>query len=161
MDLKEVRVDKYRYILYMIDVFTRFTVVVFIRDKKASTIVHNVMIHWVSAGYGHPGKIWTDVGGEFNNKTVRQMAEALGTKVETGAGYAAWMNGMNERSRCEVDRCFGKILKDKPNMDPIIALAWAVTAHNRFPMHGGFPVFSWCFENSPTFQIPCLTSCLH
>ena len=64
MDLKEVRVDKYRYIIYMIDTFTTFTVAAFIRDKKASTIVHNVMLHWVSAGYGRPGKIWTDVGGD-------------------------------------------------------------------------------------------------
>ena len=70
MDLKEVRVDKYGYILYMIDAFTRFTVAVLIRDKKASTKVHNVMLHWVSAGYRRPGKIWTDVGGEFNSETV-------------------------------------------------------------------------------------------
>ena len=45
MDLKEVRVDTCRYILNMIDTFTRFTVAVFIQDKKASTIVHNVMLH--------------------------------------------------------------------------------------------------------------------
>ena len=34
MDLKEVKVQNYRYILHMIDAFTRFTVSVFIRDKK-------------------------------------------------------------------------------------------------------------------------------
>ena len=69
------------------------------------------------------------------------MAEALGTKVEAGVGYAAWMNGMNERNHCVVDRFFRKILKDEPDMDPIIALAWAVMAKNGFPMHGGFSSF--------------------
>ena len=52
------------------------------------------MLHWVS-NYGRPGKIWTDVGVEFNNDTVRQMAEAIACKVDTGAGYAARMNGLN------------------------------------------------------------------
>ncbi len=56
-----------RYILHMIDTFTRMTVSVFIKDKKPETIVHNLMKNWVSVGYGRPEKIWTDMGGEFNN----------------------------------------------------------------------------------------------
>jgi hypothetical protein len=149
MDLKEVKVHRFRYILHMIDAFTRFTVSVFINDKKAETIVHHVMLHWVSAGYGRPGKIWTDVGGEFNNDMVRQMGEAIGTKVDTGAGYAAWMNGLNERNHCVVDRCFAKIINDYPRMDPTIALAWAVTAKNSFPMTGGFSSFQLVFGKQP------------
>ena len=148
MDLKEVKVHRFKYILHMIDAFTRFTVSVFINDKKPETIVHNTMLHWVSH-YGRPGKIWTDVGGEFNNDTVRQMAEALGTKVDTGAGYSAWMNGLNERNHCVVDRCFAKIMNDYPRMDPTTALAWAVTAKNSFPMTGGFSSFQLVFGKEP------------
>ena len=59
------------------------------------------------------------------------------------------MNGMNERNHCVVDRCFGKIIKDQPDMDPIIALAWAVTAKNGFPMHGGFSSFQLVFGKQP------------
>ena len=148
MDLKEIKVHRYKYILHMIDGYSRFTVSVFIRDKRPETIVHNVMLHWV-ANYGRPGKIWTDVGGEFNNNTVRQMAEAIGCRVETGAGYAAWMNGLNERNHSVVDRCFAKIMNDYPRMDPVIALAWAVTAKNSFPMHGGFSSFQLVFGKNP------------
>ena len=148
MDLKQVKVHRYCYILHMIDAFTRFTVSVFIRDKKPETIIHHIMLHWVSH-YGRPGKIWTDVGGEFNNDVVRQMTEAIGSTVETGAGYAAWMNGLNERNHSVVDRCFAKIINDYPRMDPVIALAWAVTAKNSFPMMGGFSSFQLVFGKEP------------
>ena len=59
---------------------------------------------WV-ATFGQPGKCWSDVGGEFNNKAMRQMGEAIGCKMQTGAGYAAWMNGLNKRNHAVVDMC--------------------------------------------------------
>ena len=149
VDLKDAKVRQYRYILYMIDGFTRQTVGVFIKDKKPATVVHNLMLHWVSV-YGRPARLWSDVGGEFNNDTMRQAGEALGMKVETGAGYAAWMNGLNERNHAVVDRCYGKVMKDNPSMDPVIALAWAVTAKNGYPMHGGYSSFQLVFGKQPT-----------
>ena len=148
LDLKEVKAEQHRYILHMIDAYTRYTCSVFIRNKKPDTIVHQVMFCWV-ANFGRPGKIWTDVGGEFNNDTIRQLSEAIGCKVETGAGYAAWMNGLNERNHAVVDRCLAKILVDNPRMDPSIALAWAVTAKNSYPMHGGYSSFQLVFGKQP------------
>ena len=148
LDLKEIKVQNYKFILHMIDGFTRFAVSVFIRDKKPETILHNVMRHWISY-FGRPGKIWTDVGGEFNNDIIRQLGETIGTRVETGAGYSAWMNGLNERNHCIVDRCFGKIMTDFPKMDPSIALAWAVTAKNSYPMHGGFSSYQLVYGKNP------------
>ena len=38
----------------------------------------------------------------------------MGMKVETGAGYAAWMNGLNKRNHAVVDRCYGKVMKENP-----------------------------------------------
>ena len=149
VDLKDAKVHNYKFIFYMIDAFTRQTVGVFIRDKKPATVVHNLMLHWVSV-YGRPARLWSDVGGEFNNETMRQVGEALGMKVETGAGYAAWMNGLNERNHAVVDRCYGKVMKDNPGMDPVIALAWAVTAKNGYPMHGGYSSFQLVFGKQPT-----------
>ena len=48
MDLKEVKVGSFNYILHMIDAFTRFTCSLLIEDKKADTIIHHVMKNWVS-----------------------------------------------------------------------------------------------------------------
>ena len=41
-------------------------------------------------------------------------------------------------------------MKDNPGMDPVIALAWAVTAKNGYPMHGGFSSFQLVFGKQPT-----------
>ena len=121
-------------ISYMIDTFTRQTVGVFIRDKKSATVVYNLMLHWVLV-YGRPARLWSNVGGDFYNKTMRQGDEALGMKVETDAGYAAWMNGLNKRNHAMVDQCYGKVMKENPGMDPVITLAWAMTAKNEYLMH--------------------------
>ena len=148
LDLKEVKVGPYNYILHMIDAFTRFTCSVFMSDKRAETVIHHVMKNWV-ANYGRMKKIWSDVGGEFNNNAVRELGEAIGCKVETGAGYSAWMNGINERNHAVVDRCLAKIMYENPEMDPEIALAWAVTAKNSYPMFGGFSSFQLVFGKQP------------
>ena len=163
MDLKEVKVGRFKYILHLIDGFTRLTVSVFIENKNPQTIIHNVMKNWLLVGYGRPGRIWSDNGGEFNNEMMREMGEAIGCKLETGAGYAAWMNGLNERNHSVVDRCFAKIMKDDPKLDPTIALAWAVTAKNSFAMHGGFSSFQLVFGKEPklpdimTDKLPALS----
>ena len=149
MDLKEVKVKEYKYILHIIDVFTRLTVSVFLKNKQAETVVHHVMKSWVAVGYGAPKKCWSDVGGEFNNNAMREMGEQLGCRMETGAGYSAWMNGLNERNHAIVDRCFEKIMLDSPGMDPDIALAWAVNAKNSFPMYGGYSSYQLVFGHNP------------
>ena len=106
----------------MINGFTRFTVSIFLKDKKAETIINVMMSSWV-ATFGRPGKCWSDVGGKFNNDGVRQMGEAIGCKMQTGSGYSALMNGLNERNHAMVDMCFTKILHNHPEMDPKVVLA--------------------------------------
>ena len=149
MDLKEVKVLNYQYIIPIIDVFTSLGVSVFIHNKKPETIVHNLMKQWVLVRYGTLCRIWTDVGGEFCNETLKQLGEALGCKMETTAGYSAWMNGLNEQNHSVIDRCFKKIIKDHPKMDPVVALAWAVNAKNSFPMFGGYSSYQLVFGKNP------------
>ena len=81
MVLKELKDLNYRYILHMIDGFTRLGVSVFINNKKPETIVSNLMKHWVSVGYGKPCRIWMDVGGKFCNETLKELGEVLGCKM--------------------------------------------------------------------------------
>ena len=42
-----------------------------------------------------------------------------------------------------------KIMFENPGMDPEVALAWAVTAKNSYPMHGGFSSFQLVFGKQP------------
>lgn len=150
LDLKEIKVKNFNYIFHMIDGFTRHTVSVFIPNKKPETIVNCLLTNWVGVGYGVPKKCWSDVGGEFCNNTMREVGEALGCVMDTGAGYSAWQNGINERNHSVVDRCYEKIVTDNPRMEPRTALAWAVNAKNSFPMFNGFSSFQLVFGKNPT-----------
>ena len=40
-------------------------------------------------------------------------------------------------------------MKDNPKMDPVITLAWAVTAKNSYQMHGEFSSFQLVFRRQP------------
>jgi hypothetical protein len=71
-------------------------------------------VNWISVGYGKPARLWSDVGGEFNNEHMKALGEAFGFQVSTGAGYSAWMNGLNERNHGVIDRTFEKIILDDP-----------------------------------------------
>ena len=59
------------------------------------------------------------------------------------------MNGLNQRNHSGVDRCFAKIIKANPKMDPVVALAWAGSAKNAFPMYGGYSSYQLVFGKNP------------
>ena len=67
MDLKVWDHNNNIYILYLIDVFTRYTVAVVINRKLPDTIINAVMKAWVQY-FGVMGEILTDNGGEFSCK---------------------------------------------------------------------------------------------
>ena len=150
MDLKEVKRGEFKYILHMIDGYTRLSVSVFLKNKQTATIAREFMKNWVAVGYGCPARCWTDGGGEFNSSVMKELGEAIGCKMETGAGYSGWMYGINERNHAVIDQCFEKIMADHQAMDPEIALAWAVNAKNSFPMYGGYSSYTLVFGKNPT-----------
>ena len=51
------------------------------KDKKADTVIHHFMQNWVTA-HGRPKKIWSDVGGEFNNDVMRQLGKEHKSRPE-------------------------------------------------------------------------------
>ena len=40
-------------------------------------------------------------------------------------------------------------MKEDQDMDPVIALAWAVAAKNGFPMHGGYSSYQLVYGKNP------------
>ncbi len=102
MDLKECTLPGIRYILHMIDAYTRFSVSTFIPRKFTGLIVEKVLSRWVAI-FGTPGRIWTDLGGEFNSDEMKAMGEALNVELGAAAGMAPWMNGLCERNHQIVD----------------------------------------------------------
>ena len=152
MDLKEWGP---KYILHMIDAFTRFTVSTFISNKTTKVVIDKVLERWIAI-FGTPKRIWSDLGGEFNSEDAKEMSAVFGVEVSTTAGYAAWMNGLNERNHAVVDRCLQKILHDNPKIRQETALCWAVNAKNSLLMNNGFSSYQLVFGKNP--NVPLVTT---
>lgn len=146
MDLKEWGK---RYILYLIDMFSRLTVAVFINRKLPQSIADKIITMWIGVGYGVPRKILTDNGGEFSNEEIRCVAENLNIEVMCTAAYSPWQNGLCEKNHAVTDRCLEMILHDQPNMDLDVALSWAVNAKNCLKMWNGFSSYQLVFGENP------------
>ena len=58
------------YILYLIDMFSRFTKAEFIKDKLPSTIIDEVMFMLIGSGLGAPRKLLADNGGNLQMKST-------------------------------------------------------------------------------------------
>ena len=65
MDLK-IYQKQNLIILYLIDVFTRYTFAAIIKDKKADTIIDAVVKNWVLGPFGLQRKFLADNGGKID-----------------------------------------------------------------------------------------------
>lgn len=50
---------------------------------------------WISV-HGPPCRLFTDNGGELNNKEMRDMAKNFNIEVKMTAAYSPWRNGLLE-----------------------------------------------------------------
>jgi transposase InsO family protein len=169
MDLKLWGGNK--LILHMVDMFTRLSVSVFVRSKRASDIVNSVMQHW-AATWGMMGGMLFDNGGEFSNAEMREVGSMLGVNICTTPAESPWSNGLCERNHQVTDRML-EILKDEnPSTDLGTLLAWANMAKNSLQMWNGFSSFQLVIGQNPnlpnimTGQLPSLhgatsSECLH
>ena len=138
-----------RYILYIIDMFTRLTVGVFIPDKKPETIANKILKHWVGAGFCLMGFLHSDLGGEFVNEVMTDTADYLNVRLTTTAASSPNMNGCNERNHATVDRIMSKMMDQDPSMSADIALCWALNAKNSLENYMGFSPFQLVFGETP------------
>lgn len=147
LDLKHWSNNK--YILYMIDIFTRFTLACFIDDKKPDTIIDSIVKIWIGSGMGSPKRFIADNGGEFANSNFRDMCENLNIEILHTAAQSPWQNGTCERNHAIVDRCLEKIIYDNPAVSLPLALSWALNAKNALQMNSGFSPYQLVFGRNP------------
>ena len=133
----------------MIDQWSRLSRGYFIKSKNPSEVVDGIWMHWISVGYGSPGCIHSDVGGEFSNEELVEMADRLGCKVSATAGYAPHQNGLNERNHAVNDDCMNKIKEDNPNMKDELVLAHALFAKNSLQMTYGYSSLQLVLGQNP------------
>lgn len=87
---------KKRYILVMIDHFTRYCVAVPVANKKKSTIAKAFVMHWVLR-FGAPMRVHSDQGGEFVNDVMEEVCALLHIQRSTTLAYNPQGNGACER----------------------------------------------------------------
>ena len=65
MDLKELtsehRTSRYKYLLYLVNKFYKYTKAILIPDKEADTVINKVYYHWI-IGTNKKKKSWEPEG---------------------------------------------------------------------------------------------------
>ena len=145
MDLKYW--DKGIHFLVMVDVATRFCSAAVIKDKRPSTILRMIFIHWVSK-FGAPKQILSDNGMEFNNEEMRQFGESFNTKIMNTAAESPWSNGCCEKLNGLLGQMVTKIVSGA-SCEVSVALAWAVSARNALSNFSGFSPNQLVFGSNP------------
>ena len=86
---------KARYILTMVDHFTRFADAIPLTSKCAETVARGILL--LTTRHGAPKEILTDKGGEFQNRLMETLQQDLRLKGISTSGYAPQTNGKVER----------------------------------------------------------------
>ncbi|GKT37775.1 hypothetical protein ADUPG1_003713, partial [Aduncisulcus paluster] len=92
-----------RYLVVMVDMFTRWTEIVATENKSAE-VTTQALIDGVFGRFGLPRVIQSDRGGEYVNGIVRELYTRLGRSQHKVLAARPTANGMVERANQEVIR---------------------------------------------------------
>ena len=137
-----------KYILYLIDMHTRYTVGTVIARKQPNNVIDAIFYHWIKH-FGIPGRIMTDNGGEFTGEEMRAVTSYLYVYKETTAAEAPWMNGICEKNHALVDNILQQVMRDYPDLSLNTALAWALSAKNSLSNVYGYSSYQLVFGKNP------------
>ena len=146
MDLKKW--DDRHYILYFVDMFTRYTVGTVITDKKPETTVAKLFDNWIKY-FTAPDMILTDNGGEFVNESMKETCSILNIYHATTAAYSPWQNGTCEKNHALNDCVITSLLRDYPKMTLGQAVAWSCAVKNSLTSVYGYSSFEVTFGRAP------------
>ena len=134
LDLKFM--DSGEVFVHVIDLLTRFSSVMLVRDKTKEEIVEKFFMMWISI-FGRPEKTLCDNGKEFCNEDFVSMCTNLNINMKTTAAFAPWSNGMVERHNALIAEMVEKI-QQETGCSTEIALCWAANAKNSMANVYGF-----------------------
>ena len=87
--------EGYRFLLLVIDTFSKYGWIIPLKDKKGETVADALKDIFKKR---KPGKLWTDKGREFYNKDVKDLVELYSTENEEKSSIAErWIRTMKEK----------------------------------------------------------------
>lgn len=138
-----------KWILHMIDMYSRLTVSVFIKRKTPQEVLDKVMTHWIGAAFGVMESVLVDNGGEFNSGETREVASILNMEMCTTAAESPFQNGLCERNHAITDLMLLKLVEQCPNTSLDLLLCWANMAKNSLQMWHGYSSYQIVFGKNP------------
>ena len=147
MDLKQWNGH---WILHIIDMWSRYTVSVFINRKKPSDVIDALMQRWIAV-FGTMGSIMTDNGGEFSSDEMREVASILNVRLITTATDSPFQNGLCERVHSVIDIMVLKFMEENKKSERQTLLSWANMARNSLQMWNGFSSHQLVFGKKSKF----------
>ena len=145
MDLKQWNS---RWILHIIDMWSRYTVSIFIDRKQPSNVIDALMTHWIGR-FGVMGALMTDNGGEFNSNEMREVASILNVTLCTTSGESPFQNGLCEKVHAITDMMLIKLEAEYGKMNSQTLLSWANMARNSLQMWNGYSSHQLVFGENP------------
>ena len=100
-----------RYVVVIIDCFTRFMGLYPSKTKDADEVAEIVLQH--TGHYGVPSQILSDNGGEYVNNIIKELLELTGTEHIATIAHSHEENSIVERHNAEVSRWLREILYEK------------------------------------------------
>ena len=91
-----------RYVVVIIDCFTRFMGLYPSKTKDADEVAEIVLQH--TGHYGVPSQILSDNGGEYVNNIIKELLELTGTEHIATIAHSHEENSIVERHNAEVSR---------------------------------------------------------
>ena len=145
MDLK---IWEGKYILYLVDSFTRYTQATIIPSKEPQEVIKAIIKIWFRI-FSKPVSFWFDNGGEFSNNLMMQICSELDIKIHTTGASSPWQNGLVEKNHALVDNILQQVVTDYKELDLETALAWSCYAKNILTNIYGFSPYELVFGRKP------------
>ena len=137
-----------RWILHIIDMWSRYTMSIFIDRKKPANIIDVLMTQWIGK-FGVMRALMTDNGGEFNSDEMREITSVLNVQLCTTSGESPWQNGLCERVHAVTDMMLVKLEADYGKINSQTLPSWANMARNSLQMWNGFSSHQLVFGENP------------
>ena len=136
-------------ILYIIDVFTRFTQAFIIPDKTADSVIKPFLESWILNSFGAPKNVLFDNGLEFVNSKMRDLCKNFNIRMFTTAAFSPHQNGLCERNHQVVDEIIEKMITGGSYAKVKDALQPAIFAKNIMTNSTGYSPYQLVYGKNP------------
>uniref|UniRef100_A0A7E4URW0 RNA-directed DNA polymerase n=1 Tax=Panagrellus redivivus TaxID=6233 RepID=A0A7E4URW0_PANRE len=116
-----------RYVLVMVDHFSKFVLAAPLQRKSAEEVAKALMRAFL-AECQFPMRIVSDLGREFDNEIMRHLSDLIGMELVFAMGYNSQFNGAAERVIQTLRRTLAKKIGDVDDWESV--LPFAVYAYN-------------------------------